>query len=218
MMQASPTTNRTEAENQALAKIRSLGGLALEVAQNDSRLEVSYLQTDGKFSDDYVAPLGALKKSLVALNLRGQPVTDAQLAYLKDLKALTELHLEKTKVTDKGLDYLRGLTELEYLNLYGTNVTDAGLANLDGLKKLKHLYVWQTKVTDAGLGRLKKALPTVDANRGVELVSPVEAKKPEAAKPAAKPPDAKKPEPKKPEAKKPDEKKPEAKKPDEKKK
>jgi len=90
----------TEAEKQALAKIRQYGGLAMELAQNDPHLEVSYLQTDGKFSDEYLAPLEQLK-GIVHLNLGGQPVTDAQLAHLKGLTELTELHLEKTKVSDK---------------------------------------------------------------------------------------------------------------------
>lgn len=175
---------QTEAGKKALAKIRKLGGLALEVAQNDAHLEVSYLQTDGKFGDDYLTPLKDLK-GLVHLNLRGQPVTDAQLANLKSLTELTELHLEKTKITDKGLEQLKGLTNLEYLNVYGTGVSDAGLENLKGMKKLKHLYVWQTKVTEAGAAKLKKAIPGVDINRGFE-------EKPEPKKEAKKKPAAKK--------------------------
>ena len=205
---------QTEAGKKALARIRQLGGLALEVAQNDPHLEVSYLQIDGKWSDE---PLTLLKdlKGLVHLNLRGQPVTDAQLAHLKPLTELTELHLEKTKITDKGLPELKGLTNLEYLNLYGTDVSDAGLVNLEGMKKLKHLYVWQTKVTEAGAAKLKKAIPTVDVNRGYEEKPEPkkEEKKPEAKKEekkVEKKPEAKKEE-KKPEAKK-EEKKPEPKK------
>src|SRR5260370_42246081 len=52
---------QTEAGKKALEKIRQLGGLALEIAQNDNRLEVSYLQTDGKFSDDFLTPLNDLQ-------------------------------------------------------------------------------------------------------------------------------------------------------------
>ncbi len=212
---------RSDAENKAIARIRQLGGLVLDVAQNDPHLEVSYLQTDGKFSDDYLAPLKELKQ-LVHLNLRGQPVTDAQLAYLKDLSSLTELHLENTKITDAGLPNLRGLVNLEYLNLYGTAVTDAGLVNLEGMKKLKHLYLWQTKVTETGAVKLKKAIPTVEVNRGVELekkpdVKPAEEKKPEEKKPAEKKPEEKKTPEKKPEEKKAPDKKTEEKKPEEKK-
>src|SRR5207302_4947652 len=36
----------TEPEKKALEQIRNLGGLALELAQNDSRLEVSYPQAE----------------------------------------------------------------------------------------------------------------------------------------------------------------------------
>jgi hypothetical protein len=158
---------QTEAGKKSLAKIRQLGGLALELAQNDQHLEVSYIQTDGKLTDEHLALLKDLK-GLVHLDLRGQPVTDAQLVHLKPLTDLTHLHLEKTKITDKGLENLRGLVNLEYLNLYGTGVSDAGLANLEGMKKLKHLYVWQTKVTDAGAAKLKQAIPSVDINMGIK--------------------------------------------------
>src|SRR6185437_9412540 len=186
---------QSETGKKALAKIRQSGGLALELAQNDQHLEVSYLQTDGKFGDEHLALLKDLK-GLVHLNLRNQPVTDAQLVYLKPLTDLTELHLEKTKITDKGLENLKGLVNLEYLNLYGTAVSDAGLLNLEGMKKLKHLYVWQTKVTDAGAAKLKKAIPSVDVNLGFkeEPVPKKDDKKPEPKKDDKK---GKKPEPKK---------------------
>ncbi len=194
------TAAHSAAEKDAIAKLQKLNVIVLDVAQNDSHLDVSYLQKDAKFSDDYLKPLAELKANLVSLNLRGQDVTDAQLALLKDLTNLTRLHLENTKVTDKGLEQLKGLTNLEYLNLYGdAGVTDAGLAHLEGLKKLKNLYVWQTKVTEAGAAKLKKALPKCDVNLGLEPEKPPE-------KPAEKPKEEKKPdkpkEEKKPEAKK----------------
>src|ERR1051326_579074 len=159
---------RSEAEQKALAKIQQLGGLALELAQNDPRLEVSYQQRDGKFTEECLLPLKDLK-GLVQLNLRGQEVTDAQLVHLRGLTSLERLHLEKTKITDKGLENLKGLTNLEYLNVYGTDITDAGLVNFEGMKKLKNLYVWQTKVTDVGVAKLKKALPQVEIVRGFDL-------------------------------------------------
>jgi hypothetical protein len=210
---------QTEAGKKALAKIRQLGGLALELAQNDQHLEVSYIQTDGKLTDEHLALLKDLK-GLVHLDLRGQPVTDAQLIHLKPLAELTRLHLEKTKITDKGLENLKGLVNLEYLNLYGTDVSDAGLTNLEGMKKLKHLYVWQTKVTEAGAAKLKQAIPGLDVNLGFKeepIIAKKEEKKPEPKVVAKKPEpkkEEKKPEPKvvakKPEPKN-DVKKPEAK-------
>jgi outer membrane biosynthesis protein TonB len=205
---------QTEAGKKSLAKIRQLGGLALELAQNDQHLEVSYIQTDGKFTDEHLALLKDLK-GLVHLDLRAQPVTDAQLIHLKPLTELTRLHLEKTKITDKGLENLKGLVNLEYLNLYATEVSDGGLANLEGMKKLKHLYVWQTKVSEAGAAKLKKAIPGLDVNLGFKeepIIAKKEEKKPEPKVVAKK--EEKKPEPKvvakKPEPKN-DVKKPEAK-------
>src|SRR5579885_1387019 len=192
---------QTEAGKKALAKIRQLGGLVLELAQNDPHLEVSYLQIDGKLSDEHLALLKELK-GLVHLDLRGQPVTDAQLIHLKPLTELTHLHLENTKITDKGLENLKGLVNLEYLNLYGTEVSDAGLANLEAMKKLKHLYVWQTKVTEAGAAKLKKVIPGLDVNLGFKeepIIAKKEEKKPE-PKVVAKKPEPKKEE-KKPEVK-----------------
>ncbi len=218
--QDQPKPQRTAAEKEAIAKLTKLNVIVLEVAQNDPHLDVSYLQKDAKFSDDFLTPLEALKGSLVHLNLRGQDLTDAQMAHLKDLTGLTRLHLENTKITDKGLEQIKGLTNLEYLNLYGDNITDAGLVNLEGMKKLKNLYLWQTKVTDAGTARLKKALPQVNIDRGLEAEKPPE--KP-VGKPADKPKDkpkeekkpADKPKDDKKSADKPkDEKKPDAKKDD----
>ena len=156
---------RSDAEKKAIEKIQKLGGLALELAQNDKRLEVSYQQAEGKFTDDYLLPLKDLK-DLVILNLRGQPVTDRGLEHLKGITTLTRLHLEKTKITDKGTENLKGLVNLEYLNLYGTEIGDPGLTQLEGLKKLKSLYLWQTKVTDEGVKKLQEALPGLKIVRG----------------------------------------------------
>ena len=52
---------RTEAEQKAIAKIQQQGGLVMEIAQNDPRLEVSYQQRDQKFSEECLLPLKDLK-------------------------------------------------------------------------------------------------------------------------------------------------------------
>ncbi|OYW21991.1 MAG: hypothetical protein B7Z55_05165, partial [Planctomycetales bacterium 12-60-4] len=129
---------RTAAEEQAIAAIKKLGGLVLEIAQNDPRLDVAFHLADSKIGDAEIAPVKDLPQT-AQLNLRGTEVTDAGLVHIKDLKGLTKLHLEKTKVTDAGLEQLKGLENLEYLNLYATAVTDAGLKSLAPLKKLKKL-------------------------------------------------------------------------------
>jgi len=175
----------TEAEKQAIAQIKKLGGLVLEIAQNDPRLDVAFHLADAKITDAEVALVKPLTRTAI-LNLRGTEVSDAGLANLAELKGLTKLHLEKTKVTDAGLVHLKGLENLEYLNLYGTAVTDAGLKHLEGLRKLKKLYLWQTQVTDAGVAALKQALPDIQITRGLELAKPLEPEKKEEKKPEEK--------------------------------
>jgi Leucine-rich repeat (LRR) protein len=154
-----------EAEKKAIARIRECGALVLEIAQNDKRLDVSYLTAQGKVNNDLLVPLEELTR-LANLNLRGTEVTDDGLPHFANQKTLVRLHLEKTKITDKGLQHLKGLENLEYLNLYGTEIGDAGLAHLEGLKKLKSLYLWQTKVTDEGVKKLQAALPGLKIIRG----------------------------------------------------
>ena len=161
---------RDPAEQKAMDALRATGALVLEVAQNDPRLEVSFLQPVDKFGAATLSPLKDLGKSLVALNLRSQPVNDEIAGQLAALKALTRLHLEKTKITDAALVHLKGMKDLEYLNLYETAVTDQGLAQLVELKKLKNLYLWQTKVTKEGAKKLQEQLKGCDVNVGVEFV------------------------------------------------
>ena len=154
-----------EAEKKAIAKIRETGALVLEIAQNDNRLDVSYITAQAKITPEQLAPLKDLLR-LAHLNLRGLEIGDDALVPIAGQKTLVKLHLEKTKITDKGLEQLKGLENLEYLNLYGTEVTDAGLAHLEGLKKLKSLYLWQTKVTDEGVKKLQAAIPGLKIIRG----------------------------------------------------
>lgn len=165
----------TPEEQQAMAAIRKVGGLVLQIAQNDPRLDVAFHLADSEIGDAQLAIVKNLPRT-AQLNLRGTAITDGGLVAIKDLKGLTKLHLEKTKVTDAGLVHLQGLENLEYLNLYGTAVTDAGLSALHPLKKLKKLYLWETPVTDAGVEALRAALPQVQVIRGLEPAKPAEPK------------------------------------------
>jgi translation elongation factor EF-Tu-like GTPase len=159
------TAQDADAEKKAIAKIRESGALVLEIAQNDNRLDVSFLTAQGKVTDELLMPIKDLTR-LAHLNLRGTEITDAGLVQIAKQKTLVRLHLEKSKITDKGLEQLKELENLEYLNLYGTEITDAGLVHLEGLKKLKSLYLWQTKVTDEGVKKLQAALPGLKIIRG----------------------------------------------------
>lgn len=166
LAQAPAFAQEADAEKAAIAKIKESGALVLEIAQNDNRLDVSYITAQGKITAEQLAPLKDLKR-LAHLNLRGLEIGDDALPHIAGQKTLVRLHLERTKITDKGLEQLKGLENLEYLNLYGTEIGDAGLEHLANLKKLKSLYLWQTKVTDEGVKKLQEALPGLKIVRGI---------------------------------------------------
>jgi len=89
-------------------------------------------------------------------------VTEANLAFLRDLKKLHVLSLNvssKPPINDAGLAHLAGLTALEKLNLFSQLVTDAGLEHLMGLVSLRELDLRSTQITVEGKQRLKAKLP-----------------------------------------------------------
>jgi hypothetical protein len=92
-------------------------------------------------------------EQLRVLILRDTKVTDAGLAYLKDLK-LRELSLAETGVTDAGLKHLGAQKELQALDLKETHITDAGLEHLKGLGDLRQLCLYATRTTEDGLQHL----------------------------------------------------------------
>ncbi len=95
-------------------------------------------------------------KSLERFTASYLPVTDSDLAQIKDLKALQWLSVnDDLKLTDRGLSYIKGLTSLQNLDLCGTDVTDAGLSHINGLTSLQNLYLDRTHVTNLGLSYIK---------------------------------------------------------------
>jgi hypothetical protein len=180
----SPGPPLAPADEAKIEALRAAGASVLSVAQSVNWLSVSYRPVASKSGDAEVALLAGLAQ-VSELNLAGTAVTDAGLAPLASLVHLTRLHLERTGIQGSGLAHLKGLERLSYLNLYGTQVDDAAMEHLAALPRLKKLYLWQTKVTDEGVEKLKKALPDLYVNRGLEppaLAHPEpEAKAPEAA-------------------------------------
>lgn len=149
--------------------IRALGGNVMEIAQNDSRLDVTLHLADQDVTDEHLQLVAKLP-NVVWLNLAGTKITDAGLAAIKELKTLEKLHLERTGIGDAGLTHLVGLDKLSYLNVYGTQVTDAGLESLAGIKSLRKVYVWQSKVSEDGIAKFKTLLPEAAVVGELKLV------------------------------------------------
>src|SRR5262249_18417881 len=91
---------------------------------------------------------------VVAVDLTGSNVGDADLALLNNLPHLELLTLTDTKITDHGLDHLAGMTNLRALVLTSTWITDAGIAKLESMPQLEGLGLIDTGVTDASLHRV----------------------------------------------------------------
>jgi mono/diheme cytochrome c family protein len=105
---------------------------------------------------DDLLPLG---NRVVHLRLSRQPVSDADIKTISNLKNITRLNLENTGITDEALSYLKNMPNLEQINLYGTRITDQGLKELAKCPQLKVVFLWQTKTTAGGMEALKKAAP-----------------------------------------------------------
>ena len=147
-------------------KIKSSGGLILPLSQNSNYVEITFLN-NLKFSDTDANLLSIAPEQTIWLKLNDTEITDKSLTEVAKLKNLTRLHLENTKITDAGFTQIGSLPNLEYLNLIGTNVSDNALKNIASLKNLKKLYIWKTKITQAGVDNLKKILPNLNIEMGL---------------------------------------------------
>ncbi|MDB5352627.1 MAG: hypothetical protein JWN86_3874 [Planctomycetota bacterium] len=112
------------------------------------------------------------------LDLRGNQLTDAHLARIRDLTTLeslwiqasggltdngvaqlkimtniTSLHLENATITGRGLDHLAEIPKLEELHVPGNRFIDADLASLSRMPHLKRLDVGgrSSEITDEGM-------------------------------------------------------------------
>lgn len=90
-----------------------------------------------------------------------QPITDAGLAPLADLRQLKQLTLRGAAVSGAGLSCLSSMPDLEVLQLNSTKLTDEGLTHLTGLRRLRLVDLSDTAVGDAGLACLAN-LPNLD--------------------------------------------------------
>lgn len=91
-------------------------------------------------------------------------VTDAGLAYLKDLPNLETLRLgsydqrgpgpKTIPITDKGMEHVGQMKKLKNLELNKMSISDKGLAKLKPLTELEYLKIGYTLVTPEGIQTL----------------------------------------------------------------
>jgi uncharacterized protein (TIGR03067 family) len=103
--------------------------------------------------DDATTEEIAKLKTLEAVFLHGEKLTDKSLAALAGARGLKDLKLEQANATVAGIKMLNGLPNLEQLWLWDMPVVDAALGELHP-PKLRTLHLHRSSVTDEGLGKL----------------------------------------------------------------
>jgi hypothetical protein len=100
---------------------------------------------------------------VIAVDLSGKKVKDADLKCLKTFGELKSLKLDDTRITDDGLKHVKDLKNLRRLTVSFTATSDEGLKQIAGLSHLEFLHVgYCAKVTAKGKADLRKALPKLD--------------------------------------------------------
>lgn len=156
--------------------IKKSDGLILPLSQNNNYIELTFLNNP-KFSDKDASLISIAPMQTLWLKLSNTQITDNACTQIIKLGNLTRLHLENTKITDVALGSIATLQNLEYLNLTSTAITDKGLGTLSGLKNLKKIYLWKTKVTITGVENLKKTLPNLIVEMGINELQMAELSK-----------------------------------------
>jgi len=145
-----------DVERSAAEWILSLGGtVGIRVERQERELAAGGTLPAGNFV-------------LERIDLRGKPITAADLARLEGLSSLHKLVLVDSYIGDAGLAHLRNLTGLSELIVWSAGISDAGLVHLKDLNHLKVLSLGGANpdVTDAGLPHLAQLtkLENLDLN------------------------------------------------------
>lgn len=100
---------------------------------------------------------------IVAVNLRGSWVNDADMIEIARLPHLQRLDLSHTRISDEGLLHLKNATTITDLNLYYSEwITDQGLTAIRNWKQLRRLNLRGTRISDGTLALVSK-LPAIEA-------------------------------------------------------
>jgi internalin A len=108
-------------------------------------------------TSEWIARLGGKMSrdsagNIVAVNLRGSWINDAEMMELARLPHLARLDLSHTRITDEGVLHLRSATKISDLNLYYAElITDQGMRAIRDWKHLKRLNVRGTRISDGTL-------------------------------------------------------------------
>lgn len=106
--------------------------------------------------------------NIVELDLSALPLGTIEMEVVANCENLERLEVDRTQITDAGFAKLGKLNNLKHLKAYGTKITDASLPTFRKLKALKTLYIWDSNISEPTLIQLKKEIPTLYINYGIE--------------------------------------------------
>ena len=150
-----------------LANLRKIGVQALRLGTEEQKLQVQFLEPS-QTTDAQLKNLSAIKNNVVYLDLARTAVTDDGIKELVSLKNLNKLYLQETKITDATSNVYSAFKQLEVLNFYNTSITDKTLEALSACSSLKKLFLWKTATTKLGHDKLRKALPNLTIDIGLD--------------------------------------------------
>lgn len=107
-------------------------------------LDLTLPSQSGIKLSDIEKQLDAVSKNIVWLNLSDNGFNDSDLSILKEMTNLEKLRLEKNPIGDAIVDQVKDLKYLNAINLNETKLTNEGLSALKRNPSLKSIYTWKT--------------------------------------------------------------------------
>lgn len=117
---------------------------------------------------DWITKLGGSVQrdkagKIVAVNLRGAWINDADMIELARMPDLQRLDLSHTRISDEGMLNLKPAPRIQELKLfYSEWITDQGMTAIKGWKHLKRLDVRGTRISDGTL-EIVSQFPALEA-------------------------------------------------------
>ena len=144
-----------------MARIPNVSVLADDASAPTARRSIDVASVEGRGEEAIAKWLESIgghvtrrDARLVGVSLGSSPITDREVAILRELPQLEELSLRNTEISDLGLAQLSALRSLRALDVSHTLLADSALAALAPLTNLQVLDLSHTLVDGTGLGAL----------------------------------------------------------------
>lgn len=136
--------------------------LSFEQCDALAKLPIKHLMIHNRnLSDEKIARLAPLAKTLTGLELKAPQVTDAGLAWLKQAKGLTTLRLDDTQATTVTWSSLPFLASLQGAGMGGPHLDAEMLAITSNMTSLTFFSLAGREVNDATLDLLPQGIESV---------------------------------------------------------